>query len=78
MEGLEIKVFLLGADVEIEKKSEKFNVLEQLDKLVQLGGTMLACGTCINSRNMQFEVCPISAMKDMLKIVDESDKVLTF
>jgi hypothetical protein len=27
---------------------------------------------------MQFDVCPISTMKDMLKIVEESDKVLTF
>ncbi len=39
---------------------------------------MLACGTCIKSRNMQFEVCPISTMKDMLKLVVESDRVLTF
>lgn len=79
LEGHEIKIFLLGAGVEIENiKSEKFNVKEQLDKLNQLGGTMLACGTCIKSRNMQFEVCPISTMKDMLKLVVESDKVLTF
>ncbi len=79
LEGHEIKIFLLGAGVEIENiKSEKFNVKEQLDKLNQLGGTMLACGTCIKSRNMQFKVCPISTMKDMLKLVVESDKVLTF
>ena len=79
LEGHEIKIFLLGAGVEIEKiKSEKFNVQEQLSKLNELGGAMLACGTCIKSRNMQFEACPISTMKDMLKIVVESDKVLTF
>ena len=79
LEDHQIKIFLLGAGVEIESiENEKFNVKEQLDKLNQLGGTMLACGTCIKSRNMQFEVCPISTMKDMLKIVTESDKVLTF
>ena len=79
LEGHEIKIFLLGAGVEIENiKSEKFNVQEQLGKLNELGGTMLACGTCIKSRNMQFEVCPISTMKDMLKLVVESDRVLTF
>ena len=77
--GHQVKIFLLGAGVEIESiKSEKFNVQEQLQKFNELSGTMLACGTCIKSRQMQFAVCPISTMKDMLKIVEESDKVLTF
>jgi uncharacterized protein involved in oxidation of intracellular sulfur len=79
LEEHEVKIFLLGKGVEIESiESEKFNVKDQLAKLSQLGGTMLACGTCIKSRNMQFEVCPISTMKDMLKLVVESDRVLTF
>ena len=74
-----VKIFLLGAGIEIESiKSEKFNVQEQLQKFNELSGTMLACGTCVKSRQMQFAVCPISTMKDMLKIVEESDKVLTF
>ena len=77
--GHQVKIFLLGAGVEIENiKSEKFNVQEQLQKFNELSGAMLACGTCIKSRQMQFDVCPISTMKDMLKIVEESDKVLTF
>jgi uncharacterized protein involved in oxidation of intracellular sulfur len=77
--GHQAKIFLLGAGVEIESiKSEKFNVQEQLQKFNELSGTMLACGTCIKSRQMQFAICPISTMKDMLKIVEESDKVLTF
>lgn len=77
--GHQVKIFLLGAGVEIENiKSEKFNVQEQLQKFNELRGAMLACGTCIKSRQMQFDVCPISTMKDMLKIVEESDKVLTF
>ncbi len=76
--GHQAKIFLLGAGVEIESKSEKFNVEEQLQKFNELSGTMLACGTCIKSRRIQFAVCPISTMKDMLKIVEESDKVLTF
>ncbi|MDP8902301.1 MAG: DsrE family protein [Thermoproteota archaeon] len=79
LEGHQVKIFLLGAGVEIEGiRSEKFNVQEQLEKFNELSGTMLACGTCIKSRQMQFAVCPISTMKDMLKIVEESDKVLTF
>jgi uncharacterized protein involved in oxidation of intracellular sulfur len=79
LEDHEVRIFLLGQAVEIESiRSEKFNVREQLERLAQLGGTMLACGTCIKSRNMQFQVCPVSTMKDMLKIVVESDRVLTF
>lgn len=79
LEKHQAKIFLLGEGVEIENiKSEKFNVSNQLDKLKQLGGTMIACGTCIKSRDMQFEACPISTMKDMLKLVEESDKILTF
>jgi sulfur relay (sulfurtransferase) complex TusBCD TusD component (DsrE family) len=79
LQGHQVKIFLLGAGVEIEGiRSEKFNVQEQLEKFNELSGTMLACGTCIKSRQMQFAVCPISTMKDMLKIVEESDKVLTF
>jgi uncharacterized protein involved in oxidation of intracellular sulfur len=79
LEGHQVKIFLLGAGVEIEGiRSEKFNVQEQLQKFNELSGTMLACGTCIKSRQMQFAICPISTMKDMLKIVEESDKVLTF
>jgi sulfur relay (sulfurtransferase) complex TusBCD TusD component (DsrE family) len=77
--GHQVKIFLLGAGVEIENiKSEKFNVREQLQKFNELSGTMLACGTCIKSRKMQFGACPISTMKDMLKIVEESDRVLNF
>lgn len=77
--GHQVKIFLLGAGVEIESiRSEKFNVQGQLQKFNELSGTMIACGTCIKSRQMQFTVCPISTMKDMLKIVEESDKVLTF
>ena len=79
LEEHKVKIFLLGKGVEIENiRDEKFNVKEQIDRLNQLGGQMLACGTCIKTRQMQFEVCPISTMKDMLKLVTESDRVLTF
>jgi uncharacterized protein involved in oxidation of intracellular sulfur len=78
-EGHQVGIFLLGQGVEIESiEGEKFNVKEQLGKFNQLNGTLLACGTCIKSRQMQFNACPISTMKDMLKIVTESDRVITF
>lgn len=76
----EVKVFLTGKGVEYQKIStDKFNTVEQAEKFLQGGGKILACGTCIKSRNQEgTEMCPISTMKDMYGIVAESDKVLTF
>lgn len=76
----EVKVFLTGKGVEYQAIStEKFNTIEQAEKFLQVGGKILACGTCIKSRNqVDSEMCPISTMKDMYEIVKESDKVVTF
>ncbi|MFA5119186.1 MAG: DsrE family protein [Candidatus Omnitrophota bacterium] len=76
----EVKVFLTGKGVEYQEiSSEKFNTIEQAGKILQTGGKILACGTCIKSRNQQgSEMCPINTMKDMYDIVKESDKVVTF
>ena len=76
----EVKVFLSGKGVEYQKiGTEKFNTVEQAEKFLQSGGTILACGTCIKSRNQEStEMCPISTMKDMYEIVRESDRVVTF
>ncbi len=76
----EVKVFLIGKGVEYQSIStEKFNIIEQADKLLKLGGKILACGTCIKSREQEdSEMCPINTMKDMYEIVRESDKTVTF
>ena len=69
-----------GKGVEYQKIStEKFNTIGQADKFLKSGGKILACGTCIKSRNQEgTEVCPINTMKDMYEIVKESDKIVTF
>ncbi len=76
----EVKVFLTGKGVEYQNIStEKFNTIEQADKLLKSGGKIFACGTCIKSRNQEgTEMCPINTMKDMYEIVKESDKVVAF
>lgn len=76
----EVKVFLAGKGVEYQSIStDKFNTVEQAEKFMQGGGKILACGTCIKSRNQEgTEMCPISTMKDMYEIIKESDKVVTF
>ena len=76
----EVKVFLMGKGVEYQKIStDKFNTIEQAEKLLQSGGKILACVTCIKSRNQEgTEMCPINTMKDMYEVIKESDKIATF
>jgi uncharacterized protein involved in oxidation of intracellular sulfur len=76
----EVKVFFMGSGVEYQKVStDKFNTIEQADKILKYGGKIYACGTCIKSRQQEgSEKCPISTMKDMYEIVKDSDKVVTF
>ncbi len=76
----EVKVFLTGKGVEYQKIStDKFNTAEQAENLLQGGGKILACGTCIKSRNQEgSEMCPINTMKDLYEIIKGSDKVVTF
>ena len=76
----EVNAFLMNKGVEIEEiNDEKYDVKEQTDAFMQNKGQILACGTCLKSRHKDgSNVCPISTMQDLLKLVEESDKVLTF
>jgi len=76
----EVKIFLINKGVEIEEiKSEKYNLKEQINSFIENNGKILACGTCLKSRQKEgTNVCPISTMQDLLKLVEESDKILTF
>lgn len=69
-----VNVLLLGKGVELEDiNNKKFNVKEQFNLFVKNKGEILACGTCLNSRHKKASnVCPISTMKDLLKLVEES------
>ena len=76
----EVNIFLIGKGVEYEQISnEQFNVIEQAEKFQEMGGKIFACGICLKQRNSAgSNLCPISTMKDMYRIVSESDKILTF
>jgi uncharacterized protein involved in oxidation of intracellular sulfur len=76
----EVNIFLIGKGVEYEQISnEQFNVIEQAENFQETGGKIFACGTCLKQRNSSgSNLCPISTMKDMYRIVSESDKILTF
>ena len=79
-QGHETKVFLMGEAVECEGLThEKYNVSEQLKMFVELGGEILACGTCLTSRHLDStEACSISNMIDCVNLVVWADKMVTF
>lgn len=79
-EGDEVKIFLLAKGVECESlDTDKFKVTEQMRSFVDNAGEILACGTCLKIRNSEgSETCPLSTMKDLYDLVNESDKILTF
>ncbi|OHD55785.1 MAG: DsrE family protein [Spirochaetes bacterium GWF1_51_8] len=78
--GHEVKVFLMGEAVECEGLSNgKYNVDEQIQAFIAERGEILACGTCLKSRNLEgSEACPLSTMIDCVKMVEWADKTLTF
>ena len=76
-----IKIFLLGKGVEVENvKDDGFPLLEgSIKRFVKNKGIILACGTCLQVRQKEGSmICPVSTMEEMLQIVEESAKVLTF
>jgi uncharacterized protein involved in oxidation of intracellular sulfur len=72
--GHEVKAFLMNKGVEIEDiKDERYDVKKQVDSFIGNKGQILACGTCLKSRQKEGStVCSISTMKDLLKLVEES------
>ncbi len=76
----DINIFLMNKGVEAyDIEDEKYNVKEQIRLFIENKGQILACGTCLKSRKKEGNnVCPISTMNDLLKLVEESDKVLSF
>lgn len=77
--GDQVKVFLLANGVEAESlTTDKFDVSAQMQALVDAGGEILACGTCLKIRNSEgTELCPLSTMADLYNIISESDKLIS-
>ncbi len=75
-----VKAFLLAKGVESETlNDDKFKVSEQMQTFVDAGGEMFACGTCLKIRKYgSSDMCPMSTLDDLHKIITQSDKVLTF
>lgn len=78
--GHSVETFLLGDGVEAPNvETEKFNPHGVMRKYLTEGGIVLACGTCLDSRGIEpDDLRPRSTMADMLRIVEEGDRVITF
>lgn len=75
-----VSIFLLGKGVEISTIADKkYDIKGQLADFLDKSGKILACGTCMRSREMEeSKVCPISSLSDLYDLIRKSDKVLTF
>ncbi|MBO0477178.1 DsrE family protein [Vagococcus sp. DIV0080] len=78
--GHEVQFFLMGEAVEVETiQDDVFNVTQEMAKFEDEGGTLLACGTCLKSRELEDKTaCPISTMVDCVQLIEWADKVVTF
>ncbi len=78
--GHTVRVFLLGAGVESERiHQDAYDVPEQIQAFTDRGGEVLACGTCLRSRQMDGSaLCPISTMQDLVDLTTWADRMLTF
>lgn len=78
-QGDEVKIFLSGRGVDIDKIADaKFDVKNLAREVLDAGGKFLACGTCLKLRDSEgSEICPMSTMKDQYEIIRDADKVIT-
>lgn len=76
----EVKVFFIGKGVDCESIDNiKFNVKQEISKFLENGGNIYACGTCLKSRALEgSQACPMSSMQDLMDIVEESEKLISF
>ena len=75
-----VKVFLVGKGVECEKiRSKNFDVRSQMQEFAASGGRIFSCGTCLKYRSMKgSNICPVSTMQDLMKIVEDSERIVSF
>jgi len=74
-----VEVFLLGDGVDApDLEHPKFNPHGVMRKYTQNGGELSACGTCLDSRDIEADdLRPRATMQDYLRVVETNDEVLT-
>lgn len=78
--GDTVSVFLLGKGVEAPGiKDKEFDVSGMMLEYTDGGGKIMACGTCLASRNKEgSKLCPVSSLSDLYALIKTSNIVLTF
>jgi len=77
----QVTIFLMSEGVELDTvaDTEHFDISKKVAEYKELKGILSVCGTCLEIRGKEgAETCPVSTMADLLKMVEESDKVLVF
>ena len=66
-----MRVFLVNGGVEEQDiKSERFPVKEQLQLFDENKGELLACGTCMKSRQKEESAfCPIATLRELWRSI---------
>jgi len=79
-QGDTVNIFLLGKGVELEILiQESKDIDEQVQLFLDGGGSILGCGTCLQSRkNDDPQICKLSSLKDLYELIRENALVLTF
>ncbi|SRR3989339_180271 len=76
-----VVIFLMneGSELDAIEDAEIFDISNKIAEYKKLKGDIYACGTCLELRGKKgIGICPVSTMSDLLKIVEDSDKVLVF
>lgn len=77
--AVQIMLFNEGVEIEDIADTPEFDIFKKLEEFKNLKGVIFACETCLKVRSKsKSKVCPITTMKDLVKMVEESDKVLVF
>ncbi|OHA14676.1 MAG: hypothetical protein A2909_03220 [Candidatus Tagabacteria bacterium RIFCSPLOWO2_01_FULL_39_11] len=79
--GHQVEIFLMseGSELDAIPDTKDFDISIKLAEFKELKGEIYACGSCLKIRGkVKSNVCPVSTMSDLLKMVESSDKVLVF
>ena len=77
----QVEIFLMseGSELDTIPDTKDFDISVKVSEFKKLKGEIYACGSCLKIRGKEeSNVCPVSTMSDLLKMVENSDKVLVF
>lgn len=77
----QVTIFLMneGSELDTIPNTKDFDISKKVSEYKALKGNLYACGTCLELRGKKGTgICPVSTMTDLLKMVEESDKLLVF